>query len=201
MEMLIFYFPAEPDKRPGLASNITEPVMETWNNSVAATAVLAIEQSIGKGWERLNTAMKQFRRNGAIRTNTLSTIVNYGRNLQQKNLFHNELLSHLQNKLPGFLDMKGDQQVEEIEASIVRIYEYAKAHKIDLDMDASAYLAGELDAMAKKKAPVSIKVTITRRKAPEANAEVNPRSRYTRHVEMRKARQRIRQTVMQENAG
>ena len=101
----------------------------------------------------------------------------------------------------ALFNMKGDQQVEEIEASIVKIYEYAKAHKIDLDMDASAYLAGELDAMAKKKAPVSIKVTITRRKAPEANAEVNPRSRYTRHVEMRKARQRIRQTVMQENAG
>lgn len=201
MEMRIFYFPTEPDKRPGLAPNVTEPVLETWNTSVAATAVLAIEQSIGKGWERLNTAMKQFRRNGAIRTNTLSTIVNYGRDLQQKNLFHNELLSHLQNKLTGFLDMKGDQQVEEIEASIVRIYEYAKAHRIDLDMDDSAYLAGELDAMARKKAPVAIKVTITRKKAPEANTEINPRSRYARHIEMRKARQRIRQTAMQENAG
>lgn len=191
MTLTVYVFPSKPN-RPALAPEIIEPVVELWDASVAATVILSVEQLIGQGWERLNAAMKQFRRNGAICAKTIGTIVNYGRIIPDKNLFKNDLLTYLQKALPNFLNMTGEQQVNEIERCIVKMYAYAKAHNIDLDMDGiCAYSTDELDVMAKSKvaapAPASdvVKVTIVRQK--DSTVKPTPRSRYTRFVERRKA--------------
>lgn len=200
MTMTVYVFPSKPN-RPALAPEITTTAVDLWDASVAAAVILSIEQLIGQGWERLNAAMKQFRKNGAICAATISTIVNYGRSIPEKNLFKNDLLTYLQKALPNFLNMTGEQQVEEIERCIVKMYVYAKSHHIELDMDSDcAYSVGELDAMAKSVSPVetaAIKVSICK-KAPAAekhDEKPAPYSRYSRLVERRKEKLRNRQTA------
>lgn len=148
MNMRVFAFPSEPEARPGIDSSISDTITETWKDDVVSTAILAIERSIGEGWERLNAAMKQYLRSGSIRSNTISTIVRFAQNLAFKNVFRNGLLTELANNLQSLSSGSEDQQAQRIEDCIAQIYQYAKESGINLNMDISSYSTDELEVMA-----------------------------------------------------
>jgi len=146
--MKVYAFPAVPENHPGLSSSIGDTITETWKDDVVSTAVLAIERSVGEGWERLNAAMRQYLRYGSIRSNTAGTIAKFAKNLGFKNVFQNKLLSELAKKLEGITSLSEEQQAVLIEDSIVMVYQYAKDAQIHLDMDVSSYSDDALETMA-----------------------------------------------------
>ena len=148
MNMRVFAFPSEPEARPGIDSSISDAITETWKDDVVSTAILAIERSVGEGWERLNAAMKQYLRHGSIRSNTINTIIRYAQNLAFKNVFRNGLLTELAKNLMSLASKSEDQQAEQIEECIAQVYQYAKESGINLDMENSPYSTDELDVMA-----------------------------------------------------
>ena len=148
MTLHVRAFPAESSAIPeGLDSSISADIKESWSEEVVQTALLSIENAVGLGWSKLNSAMRQYLKDSTIRSGTISTLAKFANELSWKNVFKNPLLSQLSGELKGLATQDVETQAEVIETAIGYVYEYAKDVRIDLNMDDCPYKQAELDSM------------------------------------------------------
>lgn len=148
MNLRVHAFPAETAAVPeGLSASIAADVEGTWAEEVVQTAILSIEKTIGDGWSKMLSAMRQYIKGHSIRQSSIENIQRFAKELSWKNVFKNPLLTHLMNELGNLYSAEGDSQADVIESCIAYTYEYAKETHLQLDLDKSPYKPADLESM------------------------------------------------------
>jgi len=145
MKLRAELIPTTPGKLEGLNSSVQAIVKDTWKDDVVSTAIASIETQVGDGWSRLMKAIRQYDKNGTIKTTTINGLTKFATDLNWKNVFNNVLLTSMSEELKGLATMDADRQAEHIESAIAFAYGYAKDAGLDLDMDESPYSVEQLE--------------------------------------------------------
>lgn len=149
MSLHVRAFPAEASAVPeGINSSIAADIRNTWTDEVVQTAMLSIEKTIGQGWSKLLSAMKQYLKSASIRDTSISALEKFASELSWKNVFKSPILTQLGAELKGVSIKNTEDQSDLIEGAIGYIYAYAKEINLDLDMKHCPYDLRQLDAMS-----------------------------------------------------
>lgn len=149
MSLHVRAFPAEASAVPeGINSSIAADIRNTWKDEVVQTAMLSIEKTIGQGWSKLLSAMKQYLRSASIRDASISALERFASELSWKNVFKSPILTQLGAELKGITIKDTEDQSDLIEGAIGYIYAYAKEINLDLDTKHCPYDQSQLDAMS-----------------------------------------------------
>jgi len=149
-----FYMRLKVTAFPGLAAptgispSIAADLEKSWQDSVVATALAAIETTIGKGFSLLGKAAKSYEEQEKIMGKTLDAMARFSDDLAWKNVFRNPLLTSLAKKMKAIVgtDKVGDKAAL-VEEALVDIWAYSKEQNITLDASATPFGKDGLDIM------------------------------------------------------
>lgn len=148
MSLNVRAFPAESTAVPvGLNSSIAADIKDSWVEEVVQTAMLSIEKTIGQGWSKLLSAMRQYLKNASIRSTNIASLEKFASEMAWKNVFRSPILTQLGTELKEISSMDTEDQADVIEGAIGYIYAYAKEINLDLDLEKCPYDEKQLDQM------------------------------------------------------
>jgi len=147
MSLSVTAFPAAVIPE-GLEASVAADIEKSCSDMTVSTVLKAIEKAIGEGFAMLGKAATAYAERGTISGKTLDAMARYGKDMSWKNVFQNEAISALAQRMKLITSLAGtDAKEVAVEEGLVDLWDYANQRGFKLDATVTPFTPDVLDMM------------------------------------------------------